>query len=497
MGALPPSLERSLKVTASIVVTEMHNEGMSAANRPTDFPLAQISERLDRRACPLCRAVDGMILKVGTPEYAKWRQPSHINCRRRLIYISKDDTGAEADFEEPDAELIRKHGHFHVNPEKHAALRMPAEPAGRHVIVRRVKNLETGEIETRLDWAPWWEQVPQWKRDLVLKARGATDDVEVAAILDRLGISDLEDAGQLRQATLLGLKDRVEGWRTIQKAASAAKQEALGDLRGVLRRLGVPGPVDSRIRSLAGDAGVLWNDREERVLALKELLDAGLGADVVQRAAAVARVDDAVMEGLKALGMERGPVRSVDVEFLWEARGEKHPNCDLRIDLNFLHDALAIDAPDAVWKTWAHESIHARQAFAVDYLDEFERFNGYEDGLAEVLARQVAARAGLTRIEESYDYFVQAYGVLARAAGVGLDDLARRAWMHPPGKLREALPQVVDSLRVQAGAKPLTQAKRQIMRDTADELFAREHALRLTSVFTAVRNFARWKAIFE
>lgn len=212
---LPPSLQKSLQATATITVAELHNEGMAAANNPQEWPFAQISEILDHRTCPLCRRVDGMILRVGTPEYAKWRAPSHINCRRTLIYISREEQNVRVDFEEPDAELIRKHGHYHVNPEKHAELRIPAEPAGRHVVVRRVKNLETGEIGTRLDWAPWFEQVPQWQRDLVLQARATSDEAQLTQILEKLGITDPTQGEGFRTVARLGLRDRIEGWVSV------------------------------------------------------------------------------------------------------------------------------------------------------------------------------------------------------------------------------------------------------------------------------------------
>jgi hypothetical protein len=213
-ATLPPSLQKSLQATATITVAELHNEGMAAANNPQEWPFAQISEILDNRTCPLCRRVDGMILRVGTPEHAKWRQPSHINCRRTLIYISKDEQNVRADFEEPEPELIKKHGHYHVQPDKYAELRIPAEPAGRHVVARRVKNLETGEIGTRLDWAPWFEQVPQWKRDLVLQARATADDVQLAQILEKLGITDPTGGDGFQTVARLGLRDRIEGWVT-------------------------------------------------------------------------------------------------------------------------------------------------------------------------------------------------------------------------------------------------------------------------------------------
>lgn len=128
-----------------------------------------------------------------------------------MVAISGDEPGIDADFEEPDPELIRKHGHYHLDPESHAEYRIPAEPAGRHLIVRRIKN-EQGALETRLDWAPWWDNIPAEKRALVLKARAEQDEEKLRDILAQLGITDLQNPEHLRQAVMLGLRDRVAGW---------------------------------------------------------------------------------------------------------------------------------------------------------------------------------------------------------------------------------------------------------------------------------------------
>ncbi|MCC2670337.1 MAG: hypothetical protein K0Q72_2808 [Armatimonadetes bacterium] len=222
--SLPAGLERSVQATAAVVTAEGFNEGKSAANDAGEFPWARISEALDGGTCPLCAAVDGKVLRVGSPEYARWRLPSHINCRRVMVYLAAHEV-EEADFEEPDAELVRKHGHFHTHPERHAQYRIPATPEGRHVVVRRVQHQETGEVRTVLDWAPWWDRVPQWKRVLVLQARATEDPGELQDILTELGITNLLDPQHLRAATLLGLRDRVEGWITFEEYTPAFLRE--------------------------------------------------------------------------------------------------------------------------------------------------------------------------------------------------------------------------------------------------------------------------------
>jgi hypothetical protein len=356
---------------------------------------------------------------VRSPEYAEFRQPSHINCRRRLIYIRKDEE-ARADFERPPDDLIRKHGHYHVQPARHAELRIPASGSGRHIIVRRVRNLETGELGTRLDWAPHWERIPQWKRDLVLKARAETDDLAVVAILEKLGINDLDDAGQLRELTLLGIRDRVDGWLTVPKGAALTAPLPRG--RRLLRGKGKPHSALFGLRN--EDHRRPWTEADYRREALEDLYLKVTGPDPAAAAAATKRIDDAVVAGMKALGIDRFKPRSVAVEHLDLVAGQKSPDCDLRISTDQLHRAISRKLPDEVWRTWVHESVHARDRWAPGYSSELVPFNGYEDGLAEVVARLVTAgRARMTVLAGSYDYYAAAYRTLARAAGWG-----KRIW---------------------------------------------------------------------
>lgn len=221
MGALPDTLNRSLQATASITVTELRNAGELAANNPDLYPKAQCSERLDERMCPLCRSVHRKVFDVRSDLFRRFLAPSHINCRRRWLYIHKDDP-APVTAVEPDPKLIEKHGHYHLDPGKHAELRLPAQPSGRQAIVRRVKHTETGEVTTRLDWAPWLEQVPASKLKLVLKARATEDAGELRAIAEALGVTDLTDPEQLQRAILLGIYDRLKGWVTTEYLSGGA-----------------------------------------------------------------------------------------------------------------------------------------------------------------------------------------------------------------------------------------------------------------------------------
>jgi hypothetical protein len=116
--------------------------GKDGALPADDYPLAQIIEHLDAHVCDLCRHVHGMILRKDTKEYARWQFPSHLNCRRILVDIHRDEVDNDGrptapNFAEPPAELVARHGHFVNDPKKYEALRVPARPTGRDFIVRR------------------------------------------------------------------------------------------------------------------------------------------------------------------------------------------------------------------------------------------------------------------------------------------------------------------------------------------------------------------------
>lgn len=233
-AALPETLNRSLAATSALATTELYNEGKSTANDPGEYPFAQIAERMDERTCPLCEEVDGMIIEVGSPEYAEWKSPSHVNCRRELVYINKEAAGVEANFQRPDEALIAKHGGYHIDPSKRAALRIPAEPAGRQFIIRTGVDPATGKKVARLDWAAWHSQRTNEEKRLILAARGAHSTREVLEILAQLGVTDLSDPVQQRKIALLGLRDLVEeriakaGGTKAAAGASLAESVAKG-----------------------------------------------------------------------------------------------------------------------------------------------------------------------------------------------------------------------------------------------------------------------------
>lgn len=129
-----------------------------------------------------------------------------------MVAVSREEPGIEPDdMMLVDPELIRKFGHYHLDPSKYAQFRFPAEPAGRHIIVRRVKNSK-GATKTVIDYAPWWEMFSADKRKLIHKARAEQDPAKFKSLLAKLGITDTTDPEQRRQAVMLGLHDRLDGW---------------------------------------------------------------------------------------------------------------------------------------------------------------------------------------------------------------------------------------------------------------------------------------------
>lgn len=108
-----------LEMKASIVVSDLDNAARAELEDLDAWPLAQIVEVMDGDTCPLCEAVDGMLLDRRSPEYERWRKPSHDGCRRTIAYVGADEVElgpggkpqpVTPDFVEPPRELIEKYG---------------------------------------------------------------------------------------------------------------------------------------------------------------------------------------------------------------------------------------------------------------------------------------------------------------------------------------------------------------------------------------------------
>jgi hypothetical protein len=228
----------------------------------------------------------------------------------------------------------------------------------------------------------------------------------------------------------------------------------------------------SELQTLSGDALHLWGDAAERHRALGAILIAW-DAGSPELPAAVERVDSAVEAGLRVLGLPRGPIRGVRLEPGLRWAGKKDQDCTLNLSVSAIREYLARKRlPDAVFRTWVHESLHARRVFAPDYRLEYARFSGYEEGLVESLARSILGQqANVTSIGGTFEYPVVAYRALAVTLGIDVDELCRRLWQVRPGEVRAALWGVVSDLCRERNGSELTADQRVKLRGLADAVF--------------------------
>ncbi len=153
---MPNLLNTALSLTASLTVQMLENDARVSALPEGDFPYFEIMEEIDERSCDLCAEMDGMIISREDPDFDEARNPAHINCRRILVGIAADETGpdgnpTEPDYERPSQDLIDKHGHFMVDKERYAPLRIPAQPEGRDFIAIPTID-KNGKKRLKLNW---------------------------------------------------------------------------------------------------------------------------------------------------------------------------------------------------------------------------------------------------------------------------------------------------------------------------------------------------------
>ena len=158
---LPETINELLRITGSITVQQMENEGRVDAAPLDDYDLFEIVESITDASCDLCIEMDGMRISRDDPDFEIIKDPAHINCFRLLEAIGRDEVGPddkpiEPDYERPSDELIDKHGHFMRFPEKYEALKVPAQPEGRDFIAKPYVG-EDGKQHVMLHW-----RVPEW-----------------------------------------------------------------------------------------------------------------------------------------------------------------------------------------------------------------------------------------------------------------------------------------------------------------------------------------------
>jgi len=75
--------------------------------------VAVYSAVLDKKICPLCKFLNGMVFKIDSEEYKRFQQPLHNNCRCIFIYVRRDFIPQPIpNFKEPPKDFLDKHGQF-------------------------------------------------------------------------------------------------------------------------------------------------------------------------------------------------------------------------------------------------------------------------------------------------------------------------------------------------------------------------------------------------
>ncbi len=124
-----------------------------------------------------------------------------------------------------------------------------------------------------------------------------------------------------------------------------------------------------------------------------------------------------------------------------------------------------------MFRTWIHESLHARQPFAIYSALEQRRYKGYEEGLVEGLTRLVVDKGALRPVLASYDYYVGAYRTLAQVLGLSPERLLRRLWPYPTGEVRDRFVEAVASAHRDPSEGGLVAVDHARLRAIADTVF--------------------------
>lgn len=228
------------------------------------------------------------------------------------------------------------------------------------------------------------------------------------------------------------------------------------------------------LSTLRGDALRIWSDPEVRREALEAIVAAWdeRQPDLEER---IRRADEAVVAGLRALGVPRGAVQDVHVESVGQGwAGRKYPDCRLILDADVMRVVVHVRRqPDDYFRTWVHDSLHARRGYSPGAANEMRGWQGYEEGMVEGLARLVTrTKAGMHSSALSYDYFVAAYRALATAVGADVEALWRSLWKLRTGDVRAGFTDAVDAARRGSAGQALTPEQRRRLRAVADQLFA-------------------------
>jgi hypothetical protein len=237
------------------------------------------------------------------------------------------------------------------------------------------------------------------------------------------------------------------------------------------------------LQGLSAAARRIWEVPAHRRRIIRELLDAEVAGDAVRMRQGLGQIDAAVTEALTLLGLPRGPINGPFAVHTNAYAGIKGPDCTLEMSVTSMRAIVDLErGSDSTIRTWIHESIHGRRSYADDHLAEYRMWSGYEEGLAEGLARFVTRdRGGLDPFQPTYNYHVTVYETLAEAAGIDYVELLRALWQQPAGRVRSALVDAVDDGRRAKSLSALTDAQRGVLATVADNQLVTENSLRVPS----------------
>lgn len=68
---------------------------------------------LDKKTCPLCKELDGSVVKVGSLDHQNYMPPIHNRCRCIWVYFDEEESRQpEYNWNAIDEELVLQHGYL-------------------------------------------------------------------------------------------------------------------------------------------------------------------------------------------------------------------------------------------------------------------------------------------------------------------------------------------------------------------------------------------------
>lgn len=172
-----------LEITGQILITEQASEARLTDAAASGAEYVSFSAVGD--SCALCQELDGRIFLASSPEAKRFSPPLHINCDCIWIEVGPEEIVRPEDVVGADyvagiADLVDQHGTWLGEEIKYEALRCPSGPNGRDWTFRRIKDPQTGELVSQLEWRRPRYELP-----------GLADSVEqtgVTAVGERAGV---------------------------------------------------------------------------------------------------------------------------------------------------------------------------------------------------------------------------------------------------------------------------------------------------------------------